>query len=170
MEPELAAFCREEHPRLVGALSLYCGDRDVAEELAQEAVLRAVDRWSKVRVMDAPRAWLHRVGVNLVHSWFRRRQAERRATHRLGRGDDHQPDADRADVVAVRELVAGLPRRQRACIVWRFYLGWPVADVAATLGVSDQAVAALTQRALKALRAELGEDRVPELEEARHER
>lgn len=40
----LAEFCRREHPRLVGALSLYCGDSDVAEELAQEALIRAADR------------------------------------------------------------------------------------------------------------------------------
>ena len=44
--------------------------------------------------------------------------------------------------------------------MWRLYLGWNVSDVAAALGVSNQAVAALTQRALKVLRAELGDDRV----------
>ena len=37
MDRELAGVCRAEHPRLVGALSLYCGDRDVGEERAQEA-------------------------------------------------------------------------------------------------------------------------------------
>jgi RNA polymerase sigma-70 factor (ECF subfamily) len=40
-ESEFAAFCAEEHPRLVGALSLYCGDRAVAEELAQDALSRS---------------------------------------------------------------------------------------------------------------------------------
>jgi DNA-directed RNA polymerase specialized sigma24 family protein len=37
-ESEFAAFCIKEHPRLVGALSLYCGDRVLAEELAQDAL------------------------------------------------------------------------------------------------------------------------------------
>jgi predicted RNA polymerase sigma factor len=36
----LVAFCRHEHPRLVGTLSLYCGDADLAEELAQEVLCR----------------------------------------------------------------------------------------------------------------------------------
>lgn len=169
MDRDLAAFCHAEHPHLVGALTLYCGDRHLAEELAQEALLRAIDRWPQVAELRSPRAWLHRVGVNLAHSWFRRRQAERRARSRLGNDPDADV-ADRADAVAVRGLVATLPARQRACVVWRFYLGWSVADVAAALDVSNQAVAALTQRALRTLRAELGDERVPDLEEVPRER
>lgn len=42
----LAAFCHREYARLVGALTLYCGDGDVAQELAQEALVRACERWS----------------------------------------------------------------------------------------------------------------------------
>lgn len=80
----LAAFCRREYPRLVGALSLYCGDADVAEELAQEALIRAADRWPHVGQMDAPGAWVYRVGMNLCGSWFRRKRAERRANARVG--------------------------------------------------------------------------------------
>jgi DNA-directed RNA polymerase specialized sigma24 family protein len=37
----LVDFYRREYPRVVGALSLYCGDRFVAEELAHEALVRA---------------------------------------------------------------------------------------------------------------------------------
>ena len=58
---DLTEFCEAEWPRLVGALSLYTGDADLAEELAQEAVVRACRHWRKVRSMEAPAAWLHRV-------------------------------------------------------------------------------------------------------------
>ncbi|MDP9225719.1 MAG: hypothetical protein M3P18_18135 [Actinomycetota bacterium] len=37
-DENLAIFCQAEYPRLVGMLSLYCGDSAVAEDLAQEAV------------------------------------------------------------------------------------------------------------------------------------
>src|ERR671924_1290470 len=80
--PDLALFCRDEFGQLVGMLSLYCGDRDVAEELAQEAILRLCKHWKRVRNMGHRRAWLQRVGINLANSHFRRRSAERRATSR----------------------------------------------------------------------------------------
>lgn len=46
---DLAAFCEREYPRLVGTLSLYCGDVLLAEELAQEALARACSRWGACR-------------------------------------------------------------------------------------------------------------------------
>jgi RNA polymerase sigma-70 factor (ECF subfamily) len=66
-------------PRLVGALALHCGDRGTAEELAQEALARAWQRWTQVQQMQNPSAWIYRVAFNLATSWFRRRAAETRA-------------------------------------------------------------------------------------------
>lgn len=61
---EQALFCRREHPRLVGAVTLYLGDRDVAEDIAQEALARACAAWGRVRRMRAPGAWVHRVAAS----------------------------------------------------------------------------------------------------------
>lgn len=72
---DLAAFCRLEHPRLVGTLGLYTGDADLAEELAQDALLRACRDWDRVRTFAAPGAWVHRVAINLANSAFRSRAA-----------------------------------------------------------------------------------------------
>jgi DNA-directed RNA polymerase specialized sigma24 family protein len=69
----LDAFCRREYRRLVGALSLYCGDPSVAEEVAQEALYRACRRWSQVSQIQAPGAWVHRVAINIANSAYRRR-------------------------------------------------------------------------------------------------
>jgi DNA-directed RNA polymerase specialized sigma24 family protein len=87
-ESEFAAFCVEEHPRLVGALSLYCGDRAVAEELAQDALSRACRDWNKIRHLGSPGAWTHRVAINLANSYFRRAAAETRAKRRLQGADE----------------------------------------------------------------------------------
>lgn len=81
---DLSAFCQREHPRLVGALSLYCGDALLAQELAQEALVRVCQRWEQVHAKGSPQAWAHRVALNLAHSWYRRRSAERRALARHG--------------------------------------------------------------------------------------
>jgi RNA polymerase sigma-70 factor (ECF subfamily) len=155
---DLAEFCRREHPRVVGALSLYCGDRLLAEELAQEALERACARWGEVSGMTAPGAWVHRVAINLARSRFRRRRAERRANARSHSSIDSYDDGDIAAAVAVRERLAALPERQRAVLVLRFYLGHSVAETATVLGLSGSAVAALTHRAVVAMRADLGVD------------
>src|ERR687892_2759366 len=76
---ELFAMCQEEHPRLVGLLGLYCGDHDVAEDLAQEALIRLCRDWRRVRKLHAPERWLRRVAINLAHSHYRRKTIERRA-------------------------------------------------------------------------------------------
>lgn len=150
---ELAAFFERERPRLVGALSLYTGDPLLAEELADEALTRACERWADVSQMRAPGAWVHRVGINLANSFFRRRRAERRARHRAAAGhDDAGHDADAAEAVAVRRAIADLPGRQRETIVLRYYLGFSVSETAAHMNTSDSAIKSLTYRAVEALR------------------
>lgn len=149
----LEAFCAREYPRLRGALALYCGDVGVAEELAQEALSRACDRWSHVSTLAAPGAWVHRVALNLAKSGFRRRQAERRAQERLGPPPDELAAPDVAGAVAVRGAVAALPPRQRAVIALRFYLDLSVAETADLLALSPDAVRQHTARAVAALRA-----------------
>lgn len=75
-------FCDAVRDRLVGALTLATGRRAVAEELAQEALVRVWQRWGRVSQLDVPEAWAVRVGLNLAGSWHRRRQAEWRASRR----------------------------------------------------------------------------------------
>ncbi len=143
---DLAVFCTEEHPRLVGAMTLYTGDRLLAEEIAQEALVRVCERWSKVREMDAPGAWAHRVAMNVAKSRFRRRALERRVaarTHSL----DASPDAATAEVMAVREAIRRLGPRQREAVVLRYFLGLSVTEAAAAMQVSSGALRSLTHRA-----------------------
>lgn len=153
---DLVAFCEQEHPRLVGSLSLYCGDVLLAEEFAQDALRRACRDWSTVRQMAAPGAWVHRVGMNLAHSWFRRRAAERRA---LARTDVESvvPPAT-ADELDVREAVAALPERYRRVVILRYFLGYSVAEVAGLLGTTASAVTSSTHRARRRLRDRLTTD------------
>jgi DNA-directed RNA polymerase specialized sigma24 family protein len=79
-DAELADVCKAEFPRLVGLLALRVGDRQVAQQLAEDTLVQLCLRWPDVR---DPAAWLTRTALNLSSSWFRRRYAEQRAYRRL---------------------------------------------------------------------------------------
>ena len=151
----LVEFCRVQYPRLVGFLGLYCGDRAVAEELAQETLARGWRKWPKVHHLDRPDAWAQRVAINLANSHFRRLVAERRARARAGGSLEEQRPAVE-EVLAVRRAVAALPRRQRAAVVLHYFLDLPLAEVAQHMETTVPAVKALLHRAVRRLRNEGG--------------
>jgi RNA polymerase sigma factor (sigma-70 family) len=138
----------------VGSLSLLCGDAHAAEELAQDAFVRLCREWWRVRRMDHPEAWLHRVAINLAMSRWRRRSAERRARRRLEteRPPGEAP-ADDAARVSVRAAVAALPSRQKTALVLRFYLDLPYAQIARLMEVKESTAKSLVAAALENLRA-----------------
>lgn len=146
-------FCHDEYARLFGTLRLYCNDRWLAEELAQEALARAVRHWSQVQVMDAPGAWLHRVAINLANSSFRRRAAERRATSRAHTVGGSYDDPDSPTVVAVRQAVRALPARQREVVILRYYQDLSVRDAATRMSCAEGNVKRLLADAIRSLRA-----------------
>jgi RNA polymerase sigma factor (sigma-70 family) len=153
VDAELTEFCQAEYRRLVGVLSLYCRDGHVAEELAQDALVRVVGNWRRVRELGSPSAWTYRVAINLANSYLRRRLAERRATRRLSaRAAPQQYEPDTPTAVAVRAALATLPRRERAVIVLRFFADLPVREVSELLGYPEGTVKTLTARALASLR------------------
>lgn len=151
--PEFERFCAVEFPRLVRMLDLLTGDLHVAEELAQETLVRASSHWSKVAVMDAPGAWTWRVARNLATSRWRRTQAARRAAARLGPSPTVHHDADVAEAASVREALQRLGLRDREVLVLRHHLQLTVAETAAELGISEEAVKSRSHRAAGRLRA-----------------
>jgi len=68
---------KDEFPRLVRALSLISGDRELAVDAASEACARALERWEQVSVMASPTGWTYTVGLNVVRRTLRRRNLER---------------------------------------------------------------------------------------------
>jgi RNA polymerase sigma-70 factor (sigma-E family) len=124
------------------------GDRQEAEDLAQEACTRACLRW---RHLDNPRAWVVRVTTNLVFDRFRRlRSAAKhlRPPPALGVSpDDRHLDLNRA--------LAKLPKRQRDVVVLRYLADFSEAQTAAALGCAPGTVKSHAARGLHALRAAL---------------
>ncbi|HEX2294503.1 MAG TPA: sigma-70 family RNA polymerase sigma factor [Actinomycetota bacterium] len=153
-EEELVAFCRAQHGRVVGLLSLYCGDAAVAEELAQDALARVCRDWRRVRRMDYPEAWTSRVAINLANSYFRRRAAERRARERLiARPVADAGAPDTALALGVRQAVAALPPRQRTALLLHYFCDLPFARVAELMGSPEPTVKSLARRGIARLRS-----------------
>lgn len=148
---EFERFCHSEYDRLVGSLSLFCGDGLVAQELAQEALMRACRDWEKVRKMNSPRAWMHTTGMNLARSHFRRKKIERRVIQKAMAGQTlEMPSTE--DAVAMRRAVAALPSRQKRALVLRYYVDLPIPEVAAAMDCSLSTVKALVRKGLEGLR------------------
>jgi len=146
-------FCHAEYGRLYGCLRLYCGDSSLAEELAQEALALLVRHWDRVRAMDAPAAWLYRVGINLANSSFRRRAAERRAIARVTPLAPSYEDPDAPTLVAVRRAVAALPPRQREVVILRYFIDLSVRDTAVRMRCAEGNVKGMLADALRSLRS-----------------
>jgi RNA polymerase sigma factor (sigma-70 family) len=150
-DPQLAEFCRVEWPRLVGSLGLYVGDRELAEDLAQEALIRVCANWLRVRDADSPSAWAHRAAFNLAKSHHRREATWRRLRPRAV-APVEVVQSDGAAALAIRDAVAALPEPQRQALVLRYFADLSVRDAADVMGCPENTVKTHTRRALDSLR------------------
>lgn len=147
-------FCRRMRPRLVGALGFIVREDALADDVAQEALARAWDRWDRVRAMPNPEGWVYRVALNLARSRLRQRAARRARELRVASREPGSSGAvDVASAMAVREAVAQLPLRQRMVVALRYFDDLSVADTAAAMRCAEGTVKSLTHQALAALRA-----------------
>jgi RNA polymerase sigma-70 factor (ECF subfamily) len=153
---DVAGFCAAQHRSLYGALFLYCGSRETAEDLTQETLLRVWRNWASVSTMERPDRWALRVAFNLAKSGFRRLRVARRVAE-LADAAPPLP-TDPTDAIVVRAAVATLPPRQRAAIVLRYFNDLSVADTATVLGCAEGTVKALTSQAVDNLRLRLTTD------------
>ncbi len=133
------------------------GDRHLSEELVQEALARAHRRWSRISSLEHPDAYVRRIVVNDFLSWKRRRAShstlvadppEQRATD--PHGGDH--GAAHADRDAMWQLLAQLPKQQRAVLVLRYYEDWTDEEIAHLVKCSPVTVRAHASKALARLR------------------
>jgi RNA polymerase sigma-70 factor (ECF subfamily) len=142
--------------RLAGQLYLLTGDLGEAQDVVQEAFVRALGRWRSVSRLDDPAAWVRRVALNLAVSRWRKRRNAAVAWRRHGEPAAHDgPGVDRVALVAALRT---LPARQRAAAVLHYVADLPIAAVAGELGVPEGTVKSDLSRARAALAAVLGDD------------
>ncbi|MGW1997274.1 SigE family RNA polymerase sigma factor [Embleya sp. NPDC001921] len=152
-------FAAARLPALLRYAALLCGDRELARDLVQDALIKALVRWKRIGAMDRPDAYVRTMVTNEFLSLRRRRAVRTVAlTHDALEGPDapHTPDHAAADVGddLWRRLI-GLPRQQRAVLVLRYYEGLSDDEIAETLDCRPGTVRGYASRALATLRVEL---------------
>lgn len=141
---------------------LLTGDRHLAEDLLQTAMVKVYRRWRSVERAVQPEAYVRRILVNTSITWRRRHVWLERPTATgslpdggLGAGPDGDPAEELASREAVWQLLLRLPPRARAVLVLRFFEDLDDATIAQVLGVAPSTVRSTASRALAGLRAEL---------------
>ncbi len=159
-DEELVRALYSEHagPLLRYALHLTSGDRQRAEDIVQETLLRA---WlhPQAIVSRPARPWLFAVAKNLAVDAHRARQAR---PHEVGEAAlqlTAVPDgADRAlESWAVADALRSLRHEHRSVLLETYYRGRSVAEAAAVLGIPAGTVKSRTFYALRALKLALQE-------------
>lgn len=148
-----SAFVAQRQPGLLKFAMVLCGDAQLAEDLVADVLGRTYELWPRISRMETPNGYVRRMIVNDYLSWRRRR---RRTVPVADLGDLAGAQPDHAEAHAARDEVAarlaGLPPRQRACLVLRYYDGLTDAEIADVLGCAAATVRSNVSRALTALR------------------
>lgn len=152
-DEELERLFRDYHRPLVRYLTRRLGDRDWAEEVAQETFLRALRQES----LTSERSWLFAVATNLVRDDARREERRRKhlqllAAEEKDRVVEMEPlDVERAQEKALaRRAVDSLPERDRVALLMREE-GLDYSEIAEALGLSPGSIGTTLSRARRKL-------------------
>jgi RNA polymerase sigma-70 factor, ECF subfamily len=134
---------------------LLVGDWALAEDLVQTALIKTYLAWRRLDSIAAIEPYARTVLVHTASRWWRRRWRGERPTAM----PPDRPVTDGTDASAERDriwrLILGLPARQRAVLVLRYYEDLTEAQTAVMLGLSIGTVKSHTARALNTLRQRL---------------
>jgi RNA polymerase sigma factor (sigma-70 family) len=147
--PEFDHFYRTHRTDAVRWAIALLGDRDVAEELAQDAFAAMSRRLDRI---DNPVGYLRRTVVNRAASWHRSHAREQRRIHRAVAG---QPSTYSAETHEMLGVLASLPHKQRAAVALRYRADWTDEQIAEALGCAPSTVRVLVHRALATLKQEI---------------
>jgi RNA polymerase sigma-70 factor (sigma-E family) len=154
-------FSREQLPSLVRFAAVLTGDRELAQDVVQDALVRAHQGWRRVAAADRPDLYMRKMVVNGYVGWRRRwYQRSVRPTADVTRfREPTAPDpAHRiADADQLTGLLEGLSRAQKASIVLRFYEDRDDDEIAAVLDCAPGTVRSHISRGLSSLRVQLKE-------------
>ena len=159
----IQAMVARKLPRMLALAQRMLGDAGEAEDVAQEAMLRA---WRQAPGWAPGRAkfdtWLHRVALNLCYDRLRRRREIPTDAVPDRRDEGAAPDRGllAADVgAAVNSALARLPDRQREAIVLCHYQELSNIEAAGLMKISIEALESLLSRGRRALRQALADHR-----------
>jgi RNA polymerase sigma factor (sigma-70 family) len=143
-------FFESHSPVLYRRLCVITGNRQEAEELMQDAFLKILERWERVRGLDDPEGYLYRTALNLFRKRLRRAALALRRSLRAEPSPDEFAMSD--DRHTLGRALGRLTPRQRAAIVLTEMIGYSSEEAASILGVRPGTVRALAFQGRAALR------------------
>lgn len=133
-------LARERGRALVGYAYLLTWDQSAAEDLVQEALVRTYARSRSLDDLWGAEAYVRRTMLNLFLDTRRRSSRWTGVKHLVARGEVAAEELTSPEAFDVRRALTELPRRERACVVLRYYDDLSVRQIAEQLGVSEGAV------------------------------
>lgn len=149
-------FAHARSGHLFRSACLLTGDWHLAEDLVQETLAKMYRSWRKIDRTESPVAYAHTVLVRTFLSYRRRRSSTERPSERLPDSGGRADDADLR--LTLLEGLAKLPAKDRAVLVLRYWEDRSVEETAQILKLRPGTVRTQSLRALKRLRALLGDD------------
>lgn len=154
-EPKLSFEDWYERERVTLAVLVHALCRStqpsVAEDIVQDAFVRAYERWPTIGEYDRPDLWLRRVAINLATSRFRRLKTELgHASRRRSAEYDELVLSD--DAASLLDALRRLPPRQAQVLALRYIDELSTADIGRVLGMADGTVRTHLRRGHDALR------------------
>lgn len=146
-------LCEEYHPVLVAIAFTRLADRDLAEDVAQEALLAAYRDIAKLKQPERFAGWLAAICRNIAIDMARARQkhAESVDCSPTGSRSHHESDI----VALVREVILELEPDVRDIVYLRYYSRMSYSRIAQVLDISEEAVNGRLRRARERIRQEL---------------
>ena len=158
----LEALYLRHGPEALRLAYLLTGERELSEDLVQDAFVRVARRLTGLRNTDSFHWYLRRTVINLANSHLRRRRVERaHAKTLVSSAIVAASGADTPDVAtkqAVRDAIGQLSARQRSVVVLRYYQDLTDEQIASVLGCPVGTVKSLLHRAAAILRQQLGQE------------
>ena len=148
-EPGFEAFVVARGPALVRFAHSLAGSRQLGEDITQDCLIKAHRRWSSIR--SDPERYLRSAIVRELVSWRRRRSNHEQPGTVPDRPVDAAVDA-LAEHDATWRVLRGLPVRQRAVLVLRYWEGLADREIADLLDISESSVRSSASRAFACLR------------------
>jgi RNA polymerase sigma-70 factor (ECF subfamily) len=130
------------YPKLAGWIRRLVDDDETAHEIASEAFVRLLSKWTSMDKLENPQSYLYMIATNLVRDHWRKMERERRAMRSVTAGAEHEPYSDPAQDVDVRELIQRLPARLRDPFLLHYYAGFGVREIAVLLKRPDGTIKA----------------------------
>lgn len=134
---------RDIYPRLVRTLMVACADRELAADIAQEALAKAYAQWGKVNSLDFPAGWVRKVAINGLRDEMRKRSRHKtssQASIELSTLESIEKSLPTPMAIDFVRALEELPDQQRIAATLAFVDDCSEKEIARAMGISQGSV------------------------------